>query len=301
VPLRAFYQASVPADARGNGMAFMNLAVYLFTVVLSLLVFALSEWGVLSTATAQLGFLMALTGLGAAFAVVIAFRSLVELIAEFILWPFYRIRSYGPGVNAFPMRGPVLIVSNHAAWGDPIWLGKVVPRFLTPMMTSVYYDKPVVYWLMKYVAHTIRVPAATFRREAPELKDAVAALDRGRVVVVFPEGALKKKEEQWLRQFGQGIWRILHDRPDTPVVVCWVEGGWRSYTSYFNGPPTVNKRLDWWRPIRIAVESPRRLDAALLSDQRATRAYLMQACMDARKYLGLLAPSSIEPGQESED
>jgi 1-acyl-sn-glycerol-3-phosphate acyltransferase len=301
VPLRAFYQSSVPADARGNGMAFMNLSIYLVTVALSLLVFALTEWGGLSTAIAQFGFLMALTGLGAAFTFIIALRSMVELIAEFILWPFYRIRSYGPGVDAFPMRGPVLIVSNHTAWGDPLWLGKVVPRYLTPMMTSVYYDKPVVHWLMKYVAHTIRVPAATFRREAPELKDAVAALDSGRVVIVFPEGALKRKEEQWLRQFGQGIWRILHERPETPVVVCWVEGGWGSYTSYFNGPPTVNKKLDWWRPIRIAMEIPRRLDTALLSDQRATRAYLMQACIDARKYLGLPAPSALESAQEGPD
>lgn len=295
VPLRSFYQASVPADARGSGMAFMNLAIYLVTVALAFLVFGLSEWGMLATATAQLVFLMVLTGPGAAAAAVLALRPLLELMGECILWPFYRIRAYGPGVAAFPMRGPVLIVSNHAAWGDPLWLGKVVPRFLTPMMTSVYYDKPIVHWLMKHVAHTIRVPAATFRREAPELKDAVAALDAGRVVVVFPEGALKRKEEQWLRQFGQGVWRILHDRPDTPVVVCWVEGGWGSYTSYFNGPPTVNKRLDWWRPIRIAMESPRRLDAALLADQRATRAHLMQACIDARMYLGLPASTPAVP------
>jgi 1-acyl-sn-glycerol-3-phosphate acyltransferase len=301
VPLRSFYQASVPADARGNGMAFMNLAIYLFTVALALLVFGLSESGMLATASAQLVFLMVLTGLGAAAAVVLALRPLLEFTGECILWPFYRIRSYGPGVDAFPMRGPVLIVSNHAAWGDPLWLGKVVPRFLTPMMTSVYYDKPVVHWLMKHVAHTIRVPASTFRREAPELKDAVAALDSGRVVVVFPEGALKRKEEQWLRQFGQGVWRILRDRPHTPVVVCWVEGGWGSYTSYFNGPPTVNKRLDWWRPIRIAMDNPRRLDAELLSDQRATRAYLMQACIDARKYLGLPTSTAAAPVKEEED
>jgi hypothetical protein len=112
---------------------------------------------------------------------------------------------------------------------------------------------------------------------------------------------LKRKEEQWLRQFGQGVWRILRDRPATPVVVCWIEGGWGSYTSYFQGPPTVNKRMDWWRPIRIAMESPRRLDAALLADQRATRAYLMQACLDARKYLGLPTSSAAVLLDESED
>jgi 1-acyl-sn-glycerol-3-phosphate acyltransferase len=301
VPLRAFYQASVPADARGNGMAFMNLAIHLCTVALSLLVFALAEGNVLATATAQFAFLMVLTGLGAISAGALALRPLLEQIGEIVLWPIYRIRGHGPGVQAFPMSGPVLIVSNHAAWGDPLWLGKVVPRFLTPMMTSVYYDKPVVHWLMKHVTHTIRVPASRFRREAPELKDAVSALDEGRVVLVFPEGALKRKEEQWLRQFGQGVWRILKERPATPVVVCWIEGGWRSYTSYYNGPPTVNKRFDWWWRIRIAMDSPRQLDADLLGDQRATRAYLMQACLALRKYLGLPSTTGLESTVEAED
>ena len=62
-----------------------------------------------------------------------------------------------------------------------------------------------------------------------------------------------------LSQFGQGVWHILHERPDTPVVVCWIEGGWGCYFSYYNGPPTVNKRFDWWRRIasRPSMEATR--------------------------------------------
>jgi 1-acyl-sn-glycerol-3-phosphate acyltransferase len=287
VPLRAFYQATVPADARGNGMAVMNFGIYLGTVLLSLLLLGLSQAGPLAGPTAQLIFLMLLTGLGAIAAAALAFRPLLEQALEIILWPFYRIQVAGPGVATFPMRGPVLVVANHSAWCDPLWLGKVVPRFLTPMMTSVYYDKPVMSWLMRRVVHTIRVPASSFRREAPELKDAVAALDAGRVLVVFPEGGLRRKEEQPLRQFGQGVWRILQDRPKTPVVVCWIEGGWRSFTSYFRGLPTKNKRIDWWRRIRVAMAEPRVLPPALLADQRGVRSHLMQACLDSREHLGL--------------
>jgi 1-acyl-sn-glycerol-3-phosphate acyltransferase/MFS family permease len=286
VPLRAYYQATVPADARGNGMAFMNFAIYLGTVLLSLVLLGLTQSGPLARPTAQLIFLILLTGLGAVVAGGVAFRPLLEQGFEILLWPFYRIQAAGPGVAMFPMRGPVMVVANHSAWCDPLWLGKVVPRFLTPMMTSVYYDKPVMSWLMRRVVHTIRVPASTFRREAPELKDAVAALDAGRVLVVFPEGGLRRKEEQPLRQFGQGVWRILQDRPKTPIVVCWIEGGWKSFTSYFLGPPTKNKRIDWWRRIRVAMAQPRVLPPALLADQRGVRSHLMQACLDAREHLG---------------
>ena len=99
--------------------------------------------------------------------------------------------------------------------------------------------------------------AATYRREAPELREAVAALDRGECVLIFPEGYMRRRVERPLRQFGQGVWHILRERPQTPVVVCWIEGGWGSYTSYYNGPPTVNKKVDWARHIDIGVSAPK--------------------------------------------
>jgi hypothetical protein len=49
----------------------------------------------------------------------------------------------------------------------------------------------------------------------------------------------------------------------------------------------VNKRLDWWRTIRVGMAAPRLMDQSFLEDQRASRAFLMQACLDARQYLGL--------------
>ena len=39
-----------------------------------------------------------------------------------------------------------------------------------------------------------------FRREAPEVQDAIAALDRGQNVLIFPEGWLRRKEEQAVRR-----------------------------------------------------------------------------------------------------
>jgi 1-acyl-sn-glycerol-3-phosphate acyltransferase/MFS family permease len=298
VPLRAFYQARVPPDARGNGMACMNVSIYVGTITLSLILFLLAETQLLPGAIGQMVFLMVVTATGVVAALCLSFRCLLEQSLELLERPMYRFSAYGPGLAEFPMQGPVVVVANHTAWFDPIWIGTAVPRFVTPMMTSVYYDKPVIRWLMMHVVHTIRVPQAAFRREAPELKDAVAALDARRVLLVFPEGALKRKEEQILRYFGQGIWRILKERPQTPVVACWVEGGWGSYTSYFHGPPTVNKSPDWRRPIRLGMSAPIYMDPRVLEDQRATRVFLMRACLEARKHLGL--PPGELPGRAEE-
>ena len=81
-------------------------------------------------------------------------------------------------------------------------------------------------------------------------------------------------------------------------MVCWIEGGWGSYTSYYGGRPTVNKHLDWWRPVDIGMAAAQVLDPSLLADQRATRAYLMQVCLEARRHLGLEPLPFTEPTPE---
>jgi hypothetical protein len=64
VPLLSTYQASVPPDARGNGMAILNTAGFVSMTAMSLLVAGLAGVGVL-TAAGQLGFVTVLSALGA--------------------------------------------------------------------------------------------------------------------------------------------------------------------------------------------------------------------------------------------
>jgi 1-acyl-sn-glycerol-3-phosphate acyltransferase len=301
VPLRAAYQAAVPADARGNAMAVMNALIHLLTAVLAVLVAAAVRGGLLPTALAQLGLLAALAGLGVLAAWYFLLPPAAELVFEAIFWPMYRIRAHGPGKDLIPRRGPLLVVANHTAYADPFWIGKVAPRHLTPMMTSLFFDLPVVRWLMVHVAGAIRVQQARFRREAPELHEAIEVLRRGGAVLLFPEGMLRRTPEPRLRLFGRGVWHILHEMPRTPVVVCWIEGGWGSFSSYAGGPPMSGKRLDRRRPIDIAVEKPQVLDPALLADPLATRRYLMHACVECRRYLGLDVPADGEAWAEGWD
>jgi 1-acyl-sn-glycerol-3-phosphate acyltransferase len=298
VPLLAAYLAAVPTDARGNGMAVKNAAIYVMTILLAGTISALVVVGALTTPLAQLIVLAVLTMIGAALGWRLLLMPALEVVVELMMLPMYRIRAHGPGTSVIPQRGPLLLIANHASYFDPLWLGKVVPRRLTPMMTSVFYDKPILRWLMRY-AGVIRVQVGKFRREAPELDEAIAALRRGQCVLVFPEAILRRKEEQALRPFGQGAWHILREVPDVPVVVCWIEGGWGSYVSYKDGPPMKNKRLDRGRPIDIAFTEPAPLPADVLADQRATRTYLMKTCLECRRYLGLDVPPL--PGAETDE
>jgi 1-acyl-sn-glycerol-3-phosphate acyltransferase len=288
VPLRATYQASVPADARGNALAISNTANYFIVIALALPIFGLIQAELLS-GKGQVWLIAGLAAIATSMASRLYLREILELLTEFLIWPFYRIKGRGPGLECFP-QGPVLVLANHSSWIDPVWLAKVLPRRVTPMMTSLFYDKPFLRWLMVRIVHAIRVEASFFRREAPELKQAVAALERGECVIVFPEGRMRRREDQLVHRFGQGIWHILRERPSTPVVPCWIEGGWGSCFSYRGGPPGKNKRLDWRRRITVVVGEPRLLEPSVLADHLATRTHLMEACLSARRDLGLEAP-----------
>src|SRR5262249_363652 len=161
------------------------------------------------------------------------FRPLFEMSCEPILWLMYRVEGRGPGLANFPRTGPCLVLANHACWLDPLFLAKVLPRPVTPMMTARFYDLP----LIRRPLAASRGPGKAVRKDPRDVRGGSAAPDRGGCGVVFPEGSLRRSEDRILRRFGQGIWQTLQARPDTPVFACWIDGAWGSYTSYCNGRP----------------------------------------------------------------
>jgi 1-acyl-sn-glycerol-3-phosphate acyltransferase len=230
------------------------------------------------------------------------FRPLFELTVEPLLWVMYAVRGRGPGLVEFPRTGPCLVIANHACWLDPLFLAKLLPRPVTPMMTARFYDQPVIHRLMVAFG-VIRVPEKAMKKDAPEIQEAIAALDRGECVVIFPEGYLRRSEERVLRRFGQGIWQILQARPATPVFACWIEGGWGSYMSYYNGPPTKNKKKDFRRPIGVGVSAAVTVPADVLADHLPTRIHLMNLVLAARAHLDLpaLPPFELLAREETEE
>jgi 1-acyl-sn-glycerol-3-phosphate acyltransferase len=214
-------------------------------------------------------------------------RPLVELGIGVLVNRNYRIRGAGPGIDAFPTTGPVLVIANHASYLDPAFLGTVLPRPVTAMMTATFFDKPVIRPLMVHVFGTIRVSEDPIKRDASELREAIAALGDGKCLLIFPEGYLRRKDDVPLKRFGRGVWEVLKAHPDTPVVACWIEGAWGSYYSFKDGPPGENKVLSGRRPIGVGVSAPVPVPASVLADHLTTRLHLMNLVLGARTHLGL--------------
>ena len=227
------------------------------------------------------------------------YRAATEIFFEMPVTVCYAIRRGGPGLYEFPSVGPVLVIGNHACWFDPLFVSKALPRPATPMMTARFYSIWFIKPLLKYVFKVIVVPESPMRREAPELRLAIDALDRGDCVMLFPEGYLRRKEEVPLRRFGQGVWQILKERPETPVVACWIEGGWGAWCSFYNGLPTKNKKMDFRRPMRVGMSVAEAVPPELLEDHLRTRIYLMNRVRAVRVTLGLPDLPQVElPGKQ---
>jgi len=100
------------------------------------------------------------------------------------------------GLDRIPAHGPAIIACNHASYLDPLANAYAVvrarrrPRFLAK---QDLFRAPVIKWVVR---GTGQIPVARGTSEqGVSLAAAEAALARGEVVVVYPEGTVTKRED----------------------------------------------------------------------------------------------------------
>jgi 1-acyl-sn-glycerol-3-phosphate acyltransferase len=95
------------------------------------------------------------------------------------------------GLENIPKEGPAIVAFNHVAYLDPLALGYVVdragrrPRFLAK--AELFQDKRIA-WILRGCGQ-IKVKRGTVDAPAA-LRNALDALERGEVIVIFPEGTV---------------------------------------------------------------------------------------------------------------
>ncbi len=277
VPLLVAYLSAIPPAGRANGLAVL---VGAFVPVVLLI-----PW-------VNLGWLVLLAALFTGVSVYWLLQQFLEQIFETPGIILSRVTLVGPGAETIPTEGPLIIVANHAAYFDPLWVCRIVPRKVVAMMTSVFYDLPFIRWLMVHMSRAIRVPAATVRREAPELQEAIRVLQAGGCLLIFPEARLRKSEEKMLFPFGQGLWHILRAVPHARLMAVWIEGSWGSWTSHGGGkPPLVGKPMDLRRRIKLAMSAAAPVAPEYLADREVFRSWVMGQVLACRAYVGLPVPT----------
>ncbi len=106
------------------------------------------------------------------------------LIPPLALWLDWRME----GVERVPRRGPAIVVGNHLSYLDPLAHGYFVeragrrPRFLAKVEL---FENPLLGTILRGMG---QIPVHRGTRDQRPLEEAAAALERGEVVVIYPEG-----------------------------------------------------------------------------------------------------------------
>jgi 1-acyl-sn-glycerol-3-phosphate acyltransferase len=143
--------------------------------------------------------------------------------AIWMLWPWtmFGTRIGWSGGEHIPREGGALLAINHVSFADPIFDVALcvshgrMPRFLAK---AELWDIPVVRSVLAKGGH---IPVyRTSARAGDAFRDAIKALERGELVVFYPEGTYTEDPDGWPMKAKNGIGRIalVTGAPVIPVA-----------------------------------------------------------------------------------
>lgn len=127
------------------------------------------------------------------------------------------------GIEHIPRNGPLLILSNHVTYADPVILSIPVRRPVHYMAWDRLFHVPGLSWLIRRLrAFPVDIEAADPRAT----REAVRLLAAGRAVMIFPEA--QRSVDGRLGRFRPGAFRLACARA-VPVLPATIIGGWESW------------------------------------------------------------------------
>lgn len=133
--------------------------------------------------------------------------------------PFCRI-TFGiraPSTPPLPSSGPVILVSNHASFTDPMVLFATANRPIRFLMAREYYARSSLRWLFRLAGS---IPVSRGHIEVSAIRAMLHVLARGEVLGVFPEGGIEEyRKEEGYR--GVGYLALKTGAPVIPAAITW--------------------------------------------------------------------------------
>ncbi len=125
------------------------------------------------------------------------------------------------GQEHLPTTGPAIIAANHNSHLDILYLIALLPfkalPLLRPVAAADYFCRtPLISWLSRTFLGIIPLERKRSSFHADPLAGPAAALERGDIVIIFPEGSRGKPEE--LGQIKPGVAHLAKRFPQVPVV-----------------------------------------------------------------------------------
>jgi 1-acyl-sn-glycerol-3-phosphate acyltransferase len=126
-----------------------------------------------------------------------------------------------------PKQGSAVLAANHNSHLDTLALMSLLPlRVLDkihPVAAADYFDKPGgMGWFAKNIIGIIPVKRGSGKEGGNPLAPCEEALDRGDILIIFPEGS--RGEPEALQAFKKGVGHLAKARPKVPVIPVFMHG-----------------------------------------------------------------------------
>ena len=99
------------------------------------------------------------------------------------------------GQEHIPLTGPFIATGNHDSLRDPFLMAAVIPRPIHFVGKAELWRTPLLRWWLGTIG---AIPVVRGGSDATAIAAAVAVLEGGEVVGIFPEGGVRR-EGPWLR------------------------------------------------------------------------------------------------------
>ena len=138
----------------------------------------------------------------------------------------------GLGLNVrrrelLPEGGPAVIVANHNSHLDAVVLMTLLGMRLLPKARPVaasdyFLKRRIRAWFSEQIIGVIPIHRKLAGAHDDPIQACVEALDRGEVLILFPEGS--RGEPEQMQQLRTGIAHLAKRRPDVPIVPVYLHG-----------------------------------------------------------------------------
>jgi len=154
------------------------------------------------------------------------------LRAAFFLLVVRPILTVALGANVrqrelLPKKGPAIIVANHNSHLDTLTIMAMyrlrdLPH-LHPVAAADYFSRTrLLRWFATNIIGIIPIVRSGRDKGGHPLEPCLEALDRGDILILYPEGS--RGEPETLSQFKRGVAHLVKARPQTPVHPLYMHG-----------------------------------------------------------------------------
>jgi 1-acyl-sn-glycerol-3-phosphate acyltransferase len=145
------------------------------------------------------------------------YRDTYWLLEGATLWLFETLGGlYVQGTENVPATGPVLLVSNHTSYLDPVAIGDASPRRVVFMAKAELFENRLLNYLLRGVDS---FPVRRGEADRAAFRTTLKMLEEGRVVCIFPSGTRSPIGEIGEAEPGAALFAVKTGCPVVPVYV----------------------------------------------------------------------------------